>query len=581
MIKNFTSTYKAHLKTSIFITLVLIGGLYFGYQKFFGTSTETRYVTTTVERGIMVSSVTGTGQVSTLDKVDLKPIGSGTLIEVDAQNGDKLYSGQVVAIMDQRNALISLKQARANLESAQANYNKVLTGATPADIEVSQASLQSASTTLANAKQNLIDKLNIAYITTSQSILNNTNNLFSNGNFDSAQLSVPNYNITNSQLGINLNNERVAINHLLSQWKNEIAGLTITSDLDGAVNTTSAHLSAVGQFFDDLQLLLTTGVAGDSRNQSTLDGYASSVTSARSSISSTNTGIISAKQTVMNAVSSLSQAQASYNLKVQSARPEDLASALASVHSSEANLQSAQNAYENNIIRAPFDGILANLSVHVGDWVSSGAASGSGSSIGSVLTKQEIALIPMNEVDVAKIKIGNKVTLTFDAIPDLMISGSVVDIDSLGTVTSGVVTYNVKLKFDTQDDRVKPGMSISASIVTDTKTDTLLVPNSAIKSKGGVQTVQIFDTALPEDTTGTGSLSPTLPKDQVVTVGISNDTSTEILTGLKEGDIVVTKINTTTAAKASSAPTLLQATGAGGRTSGSGTRATTGTTRTN
>lgn len=573
---NTIPTYiKTHIKTSAFIAIILIGGVYFGYKTFFDTSTETRYVLSTVERGILVTSVTGTGQVSTLNRVDLKPLGSGTLVGVYAQNGQTLRSGQIVAVMDQRNAQISLKQAQANLDSAQANYNKIAAGATSADIGVSRASVESAKLALQNTKQSLLDKLNTVYSSASQSALNNTNAFFSNSSSDFPVLVIPNYNVTNSQLAINVVSERTTINHLLPDWGDQLTGLNSTSDLKAVSLQTTQNLSTIAKYLDDLYTILTTAVTGDSKYQSTLDGYISNVSAARTSISSSNSSLISAVQSVDSAQASLLQSQASLDLKQQSARPEDLASALASIHSAEANLESAQNAYENNIIRAPFDGILANLSVHVGDWVSSGAASGSGSSIGSVLTKQEIAQISMNEVDVAKIKIGSKVTFTFDAIPDLMIVGSVIDIDSLGTVTSGVVTYDVKLKFDTQDDRVKPGMSISAAIVTDTKTDTLLVPNSAIKNKNGVQTVAVFDQMMPEDPTGAGVLSATAPRDVVVTTGISNDTSAEIISGVKEGDRIVTKTITAIATKVSSAPNLLQATGAGGRNNSTGTRPTT------
>ena len=99
-----------------------------------------------------------------------------------------------------------------------------------------------------------------------------------------------------------------------------------------------------------------------------------------------------------------------------------------------------------------------------------------------LITKQKIAEISLNEVDAAKVKVGQKVTLTFDAIDGLSITGEVSEIDALGTVSQGVVTYGVKIAFDTQDERVKSGMSVSAAIITDVKQNVLLVPNAAVKS---------------------------------------------------------------------------------------------------
>ena len=133
----------------------------------------------------------------------------------------------------------------------------------------------------------------------------------------------------------------------------------------------------------------------------------------------------------------------------------------------------------------------------------------------------------------------------------LTIAGQVIDIDNLGTVSQGVVSYGVKIAFDTQDDRIKPGMSVSAAIITDTKTDALLVPNSAVKSQGDNYYVEILDVSgenSQQNNSGSqGVTSPTLPKNQSVEIGASNDSMTEIVSGLKEGDKVVTQTTTSSA----------------------------------
>ena len=64
-------------------------------------------------------------------------------------------------------------------------------------------------------------------------------------------------------------------------------------------------------------------------------------------------------------------------------------------------------------------------------------------------------------------------------------SGVVTEIDPIGAISQGVVTYDIKINFDVVDERVKPSMSVSAAIITDTKQNVLVVPNSAVKSKNG------------------------------------------------------------------------------------------------
>jgi len=161
-----------------------------------------------------------------------------------------------------------------------------------------------------------------------------------------------------------------------------------------------------------------------------------------------------------------------------------------------------------------------------------------------LITQQRLAEISLNEVDVAKVKTGQKATLTFDAISDFSISGKVIEVDMLGTVNQGVVSYGVKIAFDTENERIKPGMSVAVDIITETKQDVLVLPNGAIKSQNGYYYVESAE--VPEETrqqllaSVSGTVLSQSPKVQVVEIGISNDSYTEIVSGLNEGDIVVT-----------------------------------------
>jgi len=170
------------------------------------------------------------------------------------------------------------------------------------------------------------------------------------------------------------------------------------------------------------------------------------------------------------------------------------------------------------------------------------------------LTRAKVAEISLNEVDVAKIKVGQKATLTFDAVPDLTIAGVVSQVDLIGTVSQGVVNYGVKIMFDTQDERIKTGMSVSAAIVTDFKAGVLLVPNSAIKQGIDGPMVQVLNgVKIDSNTANLGVTSKTLPETVTVQTGLANDTQTEITDGLKEGDQVVTRTISGTATSAASA----------------------------
>ena len=173
-------------------------------------------------------------------------------------------------------------------------------------------------------------------------------------------------------------------------------------------------------------------------------------------------------------------------------------------------------------VRAPLAGVVAKLNVKLGDPASSSTA------VATLIAKQKIAEVSLNEVDVAKVQVGQKATLTFDAVQGLTITGDVVEIETIGTVSQGVVSYNVKIGFDTQDERIKPGMSVSAAIITDVRQDVLMVTGSAVKSQNGQGSyVEMLKDGTPER--------------RSVEVGLSNDSVTEVSGDIREGEEVVTQ----------------------------------------
>ena len=179
----------------------------------------------------------------------------------------------------------------------------------------------------------------------------------------------------------------------------------------------------------------------------------------------------------------------------------------------------AQQDLSDHYIYASFDGVITNIDIKEGESISSSA-------VATLITEQKVAEITLNEIDITQVKIGQKANITFDVIDDLNITGEVVEVDTLGKVTQGVVTYDVKISFDTQDEQVKLGMSISAVIITNIGQDALVVPNSAIKNQDGQQYVEVLVNGAPQD--------------NLIETGISNDLYTEIIGGLEEGTRIIT-----------------------------------------
>jgi RND family efflux transporter MFP subunit len=215
--------------------------------------------------------------------------------------------------------------------------------------------------------------------------------------------------------------------------------------------------------------------------------------------------------------------------------PISLQSSAQSIANQERNLRELKNDLSYYTVTAPFAGTIASVSLKRFDSVSTG------SSVATLITTQKIAQLSLNEVDATKINLGDNATLTFDAIENLTLTGEVIEIDAVGTVSQGVVSYKVKIGFDSQDERIKSGMTVNSSIQTDVRQDVLAIPSSAVKTQNGVTYVQVFNPSLPQ-TGGVGGLVSAVPPTQVqVKTGISDDTKVEILEGLKEGEQIVTR----------------------------------------
>ena len=266
-------------------------------------------------------------------------------------------------------------------------------------------------------------------------------------------------------------------------------------------------------------------------------------------------GLVSAKNAIVAAQNSVASANQSFN-QLNANVPIDVQTAELAVTQKQNALFDAQQTLADCYIRAPFDGVVANIDVQKSDPVSSATV------IATVVTKQQTATVTMNEIDAAGIKVGQKAALTFDALPDLNVGGLVMSVDGIGTVTQGVVNYTVQIGLEKQSEQIKPGMSVSATIVTFEKPDVLIVPSSAIKSSGMKSSVQMFDAKYDSATARAGVVSSVAPHSVSIEVGDSNDTDTEVISGLKEGDQIV--VRTVTGAQASSSSSSATARTSGG-----------------
>jgi len=203
------------------------------------------------------------------------------------------------------------------------------------------------------------------------------------------------------------------------------------------------------------------------------------------------------------------------------------------------SLNSAWLSYQetSGTIYAPISGNISGLSLQIGSVISGGSSSSSSTSVSSTKVASvktdapPTVSISLTEIDVPKVKVGNKATITFDALTDKTFTGKLVSVDTSGSVSSGVTTYPATILLDEKSESILPNMAASATIITNIKNNVISITTSALeKQDDGTYSVKIMKNKSPES----------VP----VEVGISSDTKTEVISGLSENDVVVTATNT-------------------------------------
>jgi HlyD family secretion protein len=134
--------------------------------------------------------------------------------------------------------------------------------------------------------------------------------------------------------------------------------------------------------------------------------------------------------------------------------------------------------------------------------------------------------VQVPEVDINRIKVGQDVSLSFDAISNRAYEGKVSDVARVGTVDSGLVNFKVTIEILNPDDQVLPGMTAGVSIIVSQLEDVLTVPNRAIRLVENRSVVYI--------------LKNNAPTEVNIEIGASSDTMSEIISSdLKEGDKII------------------------------------------
>lgn len=295
----------------------------------------------------------------------------------------------------------------------------------------------------------------------------------------------------------------------------------------------SANASSAAAGVTSAQAGVSSSQSGITSAQASLSAAQENLRELRHSQDATDAQIAEAEAQVASARSQLQQAQAS----VTSANAQ-VSQAQASQTSANAQVEQAREAVSDTFLRAPIGGTVVEVNGTVGQSSSTTGATSDATSSSDTSTSSDtsgfIVISDMkdlqvaanfSETDTAQVRVGQRATVTLNALPDVQIKGSVIAIDETSTTVNQVVNYGVTIELEDVPRGVRVGQTVVAEVVTGRARDVLLVPSSAVQVAGGQTTVTVVSN-------GRQVSSP-------VEIGLEGDDFTEVVSGLSEGDEVV------------------------------------------
>ncbi len=490
----------------IILAIIFVIAGYFIISSAFKSPLDS-YVTEKVSAGEVLQEVSETGSVKSTNDISLGFKTTGKISRIYVAAGNNIKPGDILAELDSSQTSAQLQNAKAALDVANNQYNKLLNGLTLEDIKIYEDAVSSATHDLNSADDSALNTLNDVYtkiynayaaVTTIQS----------------------SYFSTSDQEGIKVQDARKNINDNLQNVKTYLDSAQksqTSSNIDSAI---SRVILSLNNIYADLNII---------RNQCDLGIYYTKVSSAdktildnqRGYINTATASVTTSQQDVASYKIALQTAKDNLALKTASARPEDIDIYKAQVSQAEANVNLYQSQLSDNYLRSPINGRITKVNAKGGEIISPNE------SVINLLSSEPFQIkVDIYEQDIVNVKVADKVNITLVAFPKQIFEGKVLLIDPAEKIVDNVVYYEVTIDFPGQLESVKSGMTADIVIQTNKKENVLRVPKSVVENIDGKEFLQIVNKGNIEN--------------REVTTGLEGNDYYEIISGLLEGDTIIT-----------------------------------------
>lgn len=480
------------------ITLLIIILISSAVLYYLNRNVVLEFDTQIVESGSLRQIVSETGLVYPTKDATLSFAKSGRIKQIFVEKGDIVEAGQIIATLDTAVLNAEIQQAKASLEALLNEKN----------IERSEVSFD-------NIKKNLVNVLKDLYISSDDAIKNKADQPFVDGGTRSPELIIgleDNYFDRKE-----IERQRESVYYVLTSWDTSLKGLSLDSDFSPYIETANKNLSILRDYLTNLAALVNKFKPDGTRiTASDIDSYQTAISVARSTI---NTSI----KTLLTAVEEYDTEK----IAVSSMEIEGEIKKLREIKIKEAQsrIDSIYAQINDSKIISPISGIVSDVFFENTESV------GATSPVVAIISASDFEIrVLISEDDIENINVGDDAEVSFDAYYGEVFKAKVSFISPNANIVDGIPVFDITLKFDEFDDRIRSGLSVDVDIVAEQLRDVITLSRRAVVEKDGRRFARVL---VGENTY----------VEKEIVLGLrGEDGMTEVIKGVDKGDEIITFI---------------------------------------
>jgi HlyD family secretion protein len=493
------------------LILVVVAGLSLaGYQflnpKPYRITEDPNVEVVTIKRDTILTTVNATGRIQPETEVQVNFETGGVVARVLTERGQHVAAGALLAELESADLDLAIKTAQVDLARAQAELKKLYQPAAAQDLLSAQAVLDSARSNLDHV---------LAGPTKEEIASGRAAVQSAQANLDKVLAGPSQDDITAAAAEV----RRAQLTLKQAQW--DYDQVSYRGDIGAMPQASQLEQATID--FEAARAKYNEAIKGPT--QADISAARSQLAEAQSNLAKLLASPTAADKAA--AQSQVAQAEASLAKLRQGPDEADVAVAQAAIDAAQLKLQQAQLNRAKASLVAPIAGTVTQVNIKPGEQPPTGEASVVLADMSAYHIDVEI-----DEIDIGRLALGQKATIAIDAIPDTTFTGHVSAISPgpIQGASSGIVAYEVTVALDSDDSRLLPGLTTDATVETQRLEDVLVIPNRAVSidrtSGDAVPYVQkVNKQGDPVRTT--------------VELGLRNETVSQVLSGLDEGDQIV------------------------------------------